>query len=178
VALNRRKIAEQNNALLRRQQEFRLAADCVARALGELPGVQRVVLFGSVAMPLDADVPRREGLAVWHECKDVDLAVWAIGLEDLKVLNKACNQALAAFQEESQLAIGRQQIDMILLEPESDRYLGHLCPRDQCPKGEPLCDAPGCGKLPYLQRRKGFELAPKALASDRSVLLFQRRGRS
>ena len=175
MALNRRKIAEQNNALLRRQQEFRLAADYVARALGELPSVQRVVLFGSVAMPLDADVPRRGGMAVWHECKDVDLAIWAIGLDDLKVLNETCHQALGAFQEEHAPGIGRQHVDMVLLEPESDRYLGHVCPLDQCPKGGPLCDAPGCGKLPYLQRRKGFELTPKALASGRSVLLFQRR---
>ena len=86
-------IAEANQDMLRRQREFRKAAELVARAMAELPQVQKVVLFGSVAVPLCKEVPRfrefcRAGVAIWHECKDVDLAVWVTDLENLKSLQR------------------------------------------------------------------------------------------
>jgi hypothetical protein len=46
-------IAEQDRQLLRRQEELRAAADYVTVALARLPAVQRVVLIGSVARPLE-----------------------------------------------------------------------------------------------------------------------------
>ena len=47
-----------NRYLRRRQQEFRRAAEAVAEELVKLSAVQKVVLFGSVAMPLQKEVPR------------------------------------------------------------------------------------------------------------------------
>lgn len=74
-------VEEENARLLRRQGELRLAADYVAAAFADRGKVQRVALFGSVASPLEKEVPRfrrfrRAGVALWHECKDVDVAVW------------------------------------------------------------------------------------------------------
>jgi hypothetical protein len=45
--------------------------------------VHKAVLFGSVSAPPTKEVPRfsrlrREGIAIYHECKDVDLAVWGV----------------------------------------------------------------------------------------------------
>src|SRR5258708_5544689 len=73
--------AAENQAMLRRQSDFRTAAEYVARAFSTFEEVQRVVLFGSVALPLEKEVPwfrrlRQAGIAIWHECSDVDLAVW------------------------------------------------------------------------------------------------------
>src|SRR5262245_20204810 len=51
-------IAAENQAMLRRQSDFRTAAEYVARALSKFEEVQKIVLFGSVALPLAKEVPR------------------------------------------------------------------------------------------------------------------------
>ena len=81
-----KKIAEQNRCMLKRQHDFRHAADAVVRALSEFPEIVRIALFGSVARPLVREVPRfmRHGIEVYHECKDVDLAVWIDTTDRLK----------------------------------------------------------------------------------------------
>ena len=43
--------------------------------------VQAVAVIGSVAKALRKEIPRfrdfrREGIEVWHECADLDLALW------------------------------------------------------------------------------------------------------
>ena len=74
-------IEEQNRYLLERQRQFRLAADVVVRAWMDFPEVWAIAVIGSVAKPLWKEVPRfsefrREGIEVWHECGDLDLALW------------------------------------------------------------------------------------------------------
>ena len=46
---SRRQIAETNDAMLRRQQQFRLATEHASRAFAGAPGIKKVALFGSVA---------------------------------------------------------------------------------------------------------------------------------
>jgi hypothetical protein len=70
-------VKEHNCAALRRQEGFRLAADYVARAFACIPAVRKIALFGSVAVPLTREAPRRRplrraGVQVLHECKDLD----------------------------------------------------------------------------------------------------------
>lgn len=77
---SKKAIEEQNQYLLRLQRNFRVAGSHVAAVLGEHPTVSKVVLFGSVAVPPWKEVPRfseyrRARIEVWHECRDVDLAV-------------------------------------------------------------------------------------------------------
>jgi hypothetical protein len=121
-----RGVAEANQDMLRRQREFRKAGELVGQALAELPQVQKVVLFGSVAVPLRKEIPRfREfrhaGVAIWHECEDVDLAVWVTDLEDLKSLQRARSRALTALLEEHNIGVAHHQVDVFLMEPGSDR---------------------------------------------------------
>ena len=172
-------IAEANQDMLRRQGEFRKAGELVGQALAELLHVQKVVLFGSVAVPLRKEIPRfREfrdaGLAIWHECKDVDLAVWVTNLEDLKSLQRARSRALTALLENQQIGVAQYQVDVFLMEPGSDRYLGRLCRFGQCPKGKLECLVPGCGREQFLQQHQDFVLTPDAFEPDKSVLLFAR----
>ncbi|MGO8750165.1 MAG: hypothetical protein ACLQNE_29820 [Thermoguttaceae bacterium] len=174
-------VARTNQEMLRRLAEFRTAAGLVGQALAELPQVQKVVLFGSVAAPLSKEIPRfrefrRAGVAVWHECKDVDLAVWVSDLEDLKSLQRARARALNALFQERDIGVAHHQVDMFLFEPGSDRYLGRLCPFGQCPKGRQECLVPGCGQKPYLQQHLDFAFQPESLGPDKSVLLFAREG--
>lgn len=92
---------EENARLIGRQEELRLAADYVAAAFAEKEEVQRVVLFGSVASPLRKELPRfrrfrRVGVALWHECKDVDVAVWLSDRSALHALTQARGRAVNA----------------------------------------------------------------------------------
>ncbi len=170
-------IKEQNQCLLRRQREFRQAAERVAEELAQLPAVHRVVLFGSVAMRLKKEVPRfrkyrRAGIEVWHECKDVDLAVWVSDLSNLRSLQRARSRALNVLQVEKNIGVAHHQVELFLMEPGTNRYLGRLCTYAACPKGKPDCVVPGCGAVKFLKQHTGFVLRDEALAAGRTVLLY------
>lgn len=82
--MRRAAIDAQNDLMLRRQHEFRLAADVVAKAWTAFPEVEAVGLIGSLAKPLWKEVPRfsefrSRGIEIWHETGDIDLALWQIG---------------------------------------------------------------------------------------------------
>ncbi len=81
--------AREDRYQIKRQQDFRAAADAVAAALAPVPEIEKIALFGSVARPLFREVPRfqpyrRLGIEILHECKDVDLAVWLTGTGRLR----------------------------------------------------------------------------------------------
>jgi hypothetical protein len=176
---DRDEIAEENRLLLNDQYRFRRAAEYVAEAFGRLPVVQKVVLFGSVAVPLKKEIPRfrkfrRAGVAVFHECKDVDLAVWVLDLSDLKSLQRARGQALNDLFAETEIGVAHHQVDVFLLEPGTDRYLGRLCCFGQCPKGKPDCLVPGCGTPLFLRQFEDFRLDSGVLHPSRTVVLFDR----
>jgi hypothetical protein len=174
-----REIAEQDERLRRRQREFRLAAEYVARAFAEFAEVQKVILFGSVAVPLKTEVPRfreyrRAGIAIAHECKDVDLAVWLTDLGNLRALGKARSRAVNQLMAETGLGVAHHQVDVFVMEPGTDRYLGRLCTFGECPKGKRECMVPGCGEKLFLQQHEKFTLRGDALGADRIVVLFER----
>jgi len=170
-------IEQQNQALLRGQQRLRVAAEYVTRALARLPVIRKVVLFGSVAVPLKKEVPRfrefrKAGIKVWHECKDVDLAVWVSDLANLRSLQRARSQALTDLLAEKNIGVAHHQVEMFLMEPGTDRYLGRLCCFGACPKGKPDCLVPGCGSVKFLKQHSGFVLHRDALAVGRTLLLY------
>lgn len=172
-------VDEQNRWLLKRQEDFRAAAEYVAEALAGIPVVQKVVLFGSVAAPLKKEVPRfgrfrRAGVALWHECRDVDLAVWVSDLSSLKTLQKAQARALNDLLRDADVGVAHHQVDVFLLEPGTDRHMGRLCHFGTCPKGKPECLVPGCGASLFLQQHEGFVWDPRSLEPGNIVPLFDR----
>ncbi len=178
-APGKKKIARQNRALMRRRDEFRIAAEYVGEALAEIRSVRKIVLFGSVVAPLYKEVPRfreyrRAGVELWHECNDVDLAVWPDDTAGLKRLQKAVSRTVNRLFTDMQISVPHFQIDIHILEPVADRYLGHLCNFGKCPKHKPPCYVPGCGATPFLQQHENFTFQPHALAPDRTVVLFDR----
>ena len=173
-------IEEQNERLFRRRREFRTAAEFVAHDLAQLPQVQKIVLFGSVVLPLRKEIPRfreyrRAGIAVWHECSDVDLAVWVTSLDDLKSLQTTRGRALNRLFDETDIGVAHHQVEIFLMEPETDRYLGRLCIFGTCPKeGKHDCLTPGCGDPLFLAQQEGFRFKTDALRPEASVVLFDR----
>lgn len=172
-------IAEQNDGLLRRYHDFRRAADAVVAAWRARPEVAAVALIGSVAVAPWKEVPRfapyrRAGIALWHECKDLDLAVWLEHMRDLDGLRRAKNRALRDLHEERGAGVASHQVDVFVLDPVTDRYLGRLCEFNRCPKGKPECLVTGCGAVAFLRQHEEFRWRPESLARDRAVPLFDR----
>src|SRR6267378_1961412 len=102
--MRRAEVESQNRYLLDRQRQFRLAADIVADAWMSFPEVCAIAVIGSVAKPLWKEVPRfrefrRERVEVWHECGDLDLALWVDSQQRLGALRRAGEKALRAAYE-------------------------------------------------------------------------------
>lgn len=174
-----RETHDQRALLERERREFRRAAERVAAALAEAPEVRRIVLFGSVAAPLPDEVPRfreyrRAGILLPHECKDVDLAVWLDDLGNLDGLRKIVSRSLVHLFEEEDIGVAHHQVDVFLLEPGTNRYVGRLCHFNRCPKEKPECLVPDCGRVSFLRQIEGFSLRSDAIAAARSVLLYDR----
>ena len=182
MALTQREIDEQNAYLLLRREQFRRAAERAAEAFAQEPRVAKVALFGSVAKPPWKEVPRfsayrRARVEVWHECSDVDLAVWTDALAPndclLGRLRRARIDALLALLQEENIGVATHQLEVFLLEPGTDRYLGRLCGYRTCPKLHNRdCLTPGCGAVPFLKQHEGFRLFDDAL--DGAVVLYRR----
>jgi len=177
--LDSQDIGQEDQLMLHRQQQFRIAAQYVADAFLSVPEVQKVVLFGSVAVPLEKEVSRfckfrRAGIAINHECKDVDMAVWFSDMTCLRVLQKVRSQALNKLLAEKQIGVAHHQVDIFIMEPETNRYLGRLCIFSSCPKGKDKCRVDGCGEPMFLQQHEDFKFGPKDLDDEINIVLFER----
>ena len=172
-------IEEQNRLLLDRYRHFRLAADAVTAAWQFHPHVMAVSLIGSVARDPWKEVPcstpyRRARIELWHECKDLDLALWLSDLSDLNALRRKSAAAVRKLMERRRIGVAAHQVDVFILEPGTDRYLGRLCAFNACPKGKRECLVPGCGDMPFLRQHDEFEWWADTLAPGGAVRLFDR----
>ena len=178
--MRRSAIEEQNRYLQEQQRRFRLAADIVAEAWMAFPEVQAIAVTGSVAKALWKEIPRfREfrhaGIEVWHECSDLDLALWIDSQDRLGELRRAASTALRkAYESGAEMSVADSQLDTFLLEAGSDRYLGRLCRYNACPKGKRDCLVPGCGEIPFNKRFEDFTPDADLLTTARQAMLYER----
>ena len=178
--MRRAKIEEQNRYLLRQQHDFRRAADIVTDALMTFEEVEAIAVIGSVAKPLWKEVPRfreyrRAGIEVWHECKDLDLAVWISSQHRLDALRRTRDLSLRkAYEAGRGPSTAPHQVEIFLIEPGTDRYLGRLCNFNACPKDKPQCRVSGCGAVPFNKRVEGFTPHADLLASATYAMLYRR----
>jgi hypothetical protein len=173
-------ILEADQAMLRRQSEFRKAAVALTSVLARMPEVSEVRLFGSVALPLWKEVPRHARLRhrrirTFHECANIDLAVWVTSPEIAPQIRKTCSQLVNDLnQQDIHLGIAHHTFSIHLLQQPGSRYLGMVCHYNQCPKGKPECQVPGCGTYRLVQVLPWFQLKPARLNEFNSQLLFKR----
>jgi hypothetical protein len=178
--VKRSEIEQQNQLMLRRQREFRVAADVVTDAWAAFDEVRAVAVIGSVAKALWKEIPRfsdfrRAGIEVWHERGDLDLALWIDSQERLGSLRRSAALALrAAFERDPGTSVVSQQLDVFLIEPGSDRYLGRLCSFNACPKGKRDCLVPGCGAIPFNKVIAEFKPRADLLEPAQYALLYER----
>jgi hypothetical protein len=125
--LTQRQVDAADQEMLARRARFRAAADMVTDALARFAEVEAAALIRSVARPLWKEVPRfwrRD--EIWHECKDVDLAVWLSRLDRLRELNRARNVTANRTFEKLGVGVVNHEVDIFVLEPGTDRDLGRL----------------------------------------------------
>lgn len=178
--MKRAAIDEQNRYLIRQQELFRKAADVVVRAWRPFEEVQAIAVVGSVAGPLWKEVPRfrefrRAKIEVWHECSDLDIALWLDSQERLEDLRRARDRCLREANEAGEdVSAPGHLVDTFLFEPGSGRYLGRLCSYNKCPKGKRDCEVPGCGRIPFNKKIPEFMPYADLLNQARSNLLYER----
>lgn len=166
--------------MLRLQHDFRRAADIVTDALMSFEEVEAIAVIGSVAKPLWKEVPRfrefrRAGIEIWHECKDLDLAMWISSQLRLGAVRRARDAAIRRSYESGKgPSTANHQVEIFLIEPGTDKYLGRLCSFNECPKGKPECLVPGCGAVPFNKCAEGFIPHPDLLASAAYAMLYRR----
>ncbi len=66
------------------------------------------------------------------------------------------------------------QLDIFVIEPGTDRYLGRMCQFKACPAAKADCPVPDCGATSFLQQHQLFVLQPDALSPACAVRLFDR----
>lgn len=161
-----------------------MAADIATEAWMAFAEIEAVAVIGSVAKALWKEVPRfrefrRERIKVWHECGDLDLALWIDSQERLRELRRAAERALReSCAAGTGVSVAGNQLDIFLIEPGSDRYLGRLCKFNACPKGKQDCLVPGCGTVPFNKRFEDFVPHADLLAAAGYATLYKRgRGR-
>lgn len=142
--------------------------------------VEAVAVIGSVAKALWKEIPRfidfrRAGIEVWHECKDLDLAVWLSSQERRGALRRARALALRdGYLSGEGPSVANHQVDVFLIEPGTDKYLGRLCDFSECPKGKRDCYVPGCGAIPFNKVVDRFSPHADWLASAPAAMLYRR----
>jgi hypothetical protein len=173
-------VKEENERMSRRQADFRTAAEYVAKEFASVAEVSRIILFGSVAAPLQMEVPRfkrfaRHRVEILHECGDMDLAIWLTDMTCLKALNQARARALNQLLSDRNIGVAHHQVDTFILDAETNRYLGRLCTYSACPKGKEECLVPGCGQIPLLRQHEDFQFSSEeALSPNKTMVLFDR----
>ena len=178
--MRRAKIEQQNEYLLMQQRRFRVAADILADAWMAFPEVHAVAVIGSVAKALWKEVPRfsdfrRERIEVWHECSDLDLALWIESQQRLREIHRAANRALSkAFTSGADASVVPHQLDIFMFDPANDAYLGRLCSFSQCPKGKRDCLVPGCGAIAFNKVIDGFVPRADLLTPAQHAMLYRR----
>ncbi len=75
------------------------------------------------------------------------MAVWVSDLGRLKAIQKARSEALYNLIADKQIGVAHHQVDIFVMEPKTDCYLGRLCIFGSCPKGKDGCRVSGCGEL-------------------------------
>lgn len=178
--MRRAAIDEQNRWMVERQRQFRVAADAVTDAWTAFAEVQAVAVIGSVAQALWKELPRfqefrRGGVELWHECGDLDLALWLDSQKRLGELRRSAARALLEAQHaETAMGVVAHDLDIFLFDPGSDRYLGRLCYFNRCPKGKPQCRVSGCGAIPFNKQIAEFTPRPDLLAPAAHAMLYKR----
>jgi hypothetical protein len=179
--VTRGEIAREDLCMLRRQDQFRKAARLLTKKLADMPPVRKVVLFGSVALPLWKEVPMHSRMhsrriKIFHECENIDLAVWVSTPSIAATIRRAHSAVVnELLDNEVHFEIAHHFFSTHLIDDLTGKYHGMVCHYGQCPKRQKeVCRVPGCGEHKFVRVLPGFRLKPERLHTHNSQVLFER----
>ena len=91
------------------------------------------------------------------------------------MLRKSRSQALNNLLAEKQIGVAHHQVDIFIMEPETNHYLGRLRIFGSCPKEKDECRVAKCGEIAFLRQHEDFNFDPNDLDSEINTILFERR---
>lgn len=171
--------AENNFRMLLRYKDLRRSAEYVAAELERVPFIMKAALFGSLSKPLWKEVPRfreyrKNGIKIWHEVKDVDIAVWVTALEDVSVLKRARNKGIALLEKNRGIRVAVHECDIFILSAADNSYLGRVCNWKKCPKMCTECLVPACGQVKFLRQHLDFNFRHEDIADSKVIVFFDK----
>ena len=179
--VTRGEIAREDRLMLVRQDQFRKAARLLTKKLADMPPVRKVVLFGSVALPLWKEVPRHSRMhsrriKIFHECQNIDLAVWVSTPSIADTIRRAHSAVVnELLDNEVHFQIAHHFFSTHLIDQATGKYHGMVCHYGQCPKRQKeACRVPGCGEHKFVRVLPEFQLKPERLHMLNSQILFER----
>jgi hypothetical protein len=143
----------------------RIASEWMTFEFAQDSRVEKVILFGPAAIADNGAMPDSQ----------IHLAVWISDVSQLPSLQDTVYRTFGGLEAAMGLDLKRREIELSLLEPDTDRYLGRLCRFPKCPAKKPECRVTGCGDFPFLQQLPCFRFPMEELSPDRSVVLFDRK---
>ena len=161
--VTRGEIAGEDRLMLLRQDQFRKAARLLAERLADMPEVMKVVLFGSVALPLWKAVPlhgrlRSRRIKIFHECRNIDLAVWVTSPSVADTIRRAHSGVVnELLDNDVHFEIAHHFFSTHLIDQATGKYHGMVCHFGQCPKKEGRMPRP---RLRSAQIRSRAALVP------------------
>ena len=177
--VTRGEIAREDRSMLLRQDQFRKAARLLSKRLADMPAVRKVVLFGSVALPLWKEVPphsrlRARRIKIFHECQNIDLAVWVSTPSVADTIRRAHSAVVnELLDNEVHFGIAHHFFSTHLIDHATGKYHGMVCHYGQCPKRKEECRVPGCGEHKFVRVLPWFRLKPERLHMHNSQVLFE-----
>ncbi|MHA1521725.1 MAG: hypothetical protein ACTSRK_16215 [Promethearchaeota archaeon] len=145
-------------------------AKLLAGQISKIPSVTKVALFGSVAKKLLKLSEKKKSY------KDIDIALWLNSANNLPLLRRARAVTCAQYNKNHNYGFADHELDIFILEANSEKLLGFLCYFNTCPKysGGFLkedCSAKGCGDFPFLKQFPHFSFDPKAVDKEKIIIL-------
>ncbi len=146
-------------------------AKLLAEQISKNPSVQKVALFGSVAKYHLKLSEKKKNY------KDIDIAIWLNSMDELPLLRRTRALTCAQYSKTHNIGFADHELDIFIMEANSEKFLGFLCYFNKCPKysGKFLkddCSAKGCGDSPFLKQYLHFSLDPKALDKEKIIILY------
>jgi hypothetical protein len=153
----------QNLRLGRRQKNLCWTATALTVGLREMPVVDRITLFGSVAhalrnsVDLPWDVP--ESIMI---CHTLNLALWVTDPSEhtLATLALITRQTLASLADIERIAFCEERLELLVLQARTNQFLGRL--------------SPSTSEVPALEVPADYLFQLEPLVEPQAVLLFQR----
>lgn len=173
-------VAEEDEIAIARQRRFREVADLTAKAWATIPGVEAIGVTGGVASKLWREMPywrRRRGDPSLHSVGRLEMVLWLSATDQLDRLRRAFTAVLKDLDAKGvPHAMASHFLFAVVLDAETDAYLGVICIYGSCPNDKPGCDTPGCGAVKFLRQYPDYGAVDAQADAEKAAILF-RRGR-